>query len=244
MSFCSPKTKDCSCRYMGMTSKWLEDSTIWLPCERNCWKMWIWKNQHHFLIMYVWDALNVKVNQTETLSITVEKMFESWISATATEKLPEWEKLDAKTVAWSLRHGRTCEPKCVGRYCERAKKKTGHLYPVSTPCLDDHNFKKEELETIGELSDVCSQIVLKCLYLYLARIGRLDILWSVNKLARSVTKMDKSWWHTFSSFDILYSSHEWSSTLFVMWVIQLNTADWVYSKTQILLVTLKIRNQL
>ena len=30
----------------------------------------------------------------------------------------------------------------------------------------------------------------------------------------------------------------------VMWVIQLNTADWVCSKTQILLVTLKIRNQL
>ena len=31
-----------------------------------------------------------------------------------------------------------------------------------------------------------SQIVLKCLYLL--RIGRLDILWTVNKLARSVTK--------------------------------------------------------
>ena len=30
----------------------------------------------------------------------------------------------------------------------------------------------------------------------------------------------------------------------VMWVIQLNTADWVHSKTPILLVTLKIRNQL
>ena len=29
-----------------------------------------------------------------------------------------------------------------------------------------------------------------------------------------------------------------------MWVIQLKIADWVYSKTQILLVTLKIRNQL
>ena len=34
------------------------------------------------------------------------------------------------------------------------------------------------------------QIVLKCLYL--ARIGRLDILWSVNKLARSITKWTKA----------------------------------------------------
>ena len=40
--------------------------------------------------------------------------------------------------------------------------------------------------SVGELSTVCSQIVLKCLYL--ARIGRPDILWSVNKLARAVTK--------------------------------------------------------
>ena len=67
---------------------------------------------------------------------------------------------------------------------EQANKKTEHLHKVSTPCLDGHNFKKEELDTVGELSDVCSQIVLKCLYF--ARIGRPDTLWSVNKLARSV----------------------------------------------------------
>ena len=71
-------------------------------------------------------------------------------------------------------------------FCELANEKDEHLYKVSTPCLDDHHFKKEELETVGELPKVCSQIVLKCLYL--ARIGRLDILWAVNKLARSVTK--------------------------------------------------------
>ena len=40
------------------------------------------------------------------------------------------------------------------------------------------------------MSNTCSQIVLKCLYL--ARIGRPDILWSVNKLARSITKWTKA----------------------------------------------------
>ena len=55
---------------------------------------------------------------------------------------------------------------------------------VATPCRDDHQFKEEELGCVGELSKVCSQIVLKCLYL--ARIGRPDIPWSVNKLARAV----------------------------------------------------------
>ena len=51
-------------------------------------------------------------------------------------------------------------------------------------------LKEEETKSVGELSNACSQNVLKCLYL--ARIGRLDILWSVNKLARSITKWTKA----------------------------------------------------
>ena len=46
------------------------------------------------------------------------------------------------------------------------------------------------MKSVGELSHVCSQIVLKCLSL--ARIGRPDIPWSVNKLARSITKWTKA----------------------------------------------------
>ena len=73
---------------------------------------------------------------------------------------------------------------------EGLNKTTQQLYKVSTPCIDDHHFKEEEMKSVGELSQVCSQIVLKCLYL--ARIGRPDILWSVNKLARSITKWTKA----------------------------------------------------
>ena len=64
------------------------------------------------------------------------------------------------------------------------------IYKVSTPCIDDHHFKEEEMKSVVELSQVCSQIVLKCLYL--ARVGRPDILWSVNKLAPSITKWTKA----------------------------------------------------
>ena len=80
--------------------------------------------------------------------------------------------------------------KCVERHCELANKTTQQLYKVSTPCNDDHHFKEEETKSVGELSKVCSQIVLK--RLYLARIGRPDILLSVNKLARSITKWTKA----------------------------------------------------
>ena len=55
-------------------------------------------------------------------------------------------------------------------------KTTQQLYKGSTPCIDDHHFKEEEIKSVEELSHVCCQIVLKCLYL--ARIGRPDILWS------------------------------------------------------------------
>ena len=71
--------------------------------------------------------------------------------------------------------------------------------------MDDHQFKEEEIESVRELSTVCSSIVLK--YLFLARIGRPDILCSVNKLARAITQMDKILRQTFSATDLVHSSH-------------------------------------
>ena len=68
------------------------------------------------------------------------KMFESRISAGATEKLPGGDKPRAKTSAWSYDmegHAR----KCVEQYCELANEKTEQLYKVSRPCLDDHHIK-------------------------------------------------------------------------------------------------------
>ena len=80
--------------------------------------------------------------------------------------------------------------KCVERYCELANKTTQQLYKVSTPCIDDHHFKEEEMKSVGELSHVCFQIVLKCLYL--TRIERPDIS-MVSEQARTIhNKMDQS----------------------------------------------------
>ena len=79
----------------------------------------------------------------------------------------------------------------VERYCELANKTTEQLFKVATPCMDDHQFKEEEnWFNWRKLSTVCSEMVLKCPDL--TRIGRLGILWSVNKLARAVTKWTKA----------------------------------------------------
>ena len=70
------------------------------------------------------------------------------------------------------------------------KKVTEELCKVSNACLDDHHFKKEELESVGELSEVCSHIVLKCMYL--ARICRTRHLMDSEQTCSSRHQMDKS----------------------------------------------------
>ena len=86
-------------------------------------------------------------------------MFESRISAGRTEKLPYSENL--RIASWS--HDMEGHAKkCVERYCELVNKTTEQLYKVSTPCIDDHHFKEKYMKSVGELSHVCSQIVLKC----------------------------------------------------------------------------------
>ena len=107
------------------------------------------------------------------------KVFESFISAGTVEKLPRCRKAsDMK------RHARNCVERC----CELTNKKDRAV--LHSPCLDDYQFKQKELESMGEVSHVRSQIVLSCLYL--ARIGRPDILWAINKTSSIRRKMDES----------------------------------------------------
>ena len=85
-------------------------------------------------------------------------MFESRISSKATEKLPCSENLSISSWSYDI-EGHV--KKCVERYCDLANKPTQQLDKVSTLYIDDHHFKEEELKSVGELSKVCSQIVLK-----------------------------------------------------------------------------------
>ena len=92
------------------------------------------------------------------------------------------------------------------------------------PCLDDQHFK-QELESIWELSQVCSPFVLKCLYM--ARLGfedqtfyglstNLQEQW-LNGL-RHVTDDWQDWFHTFTS--------QVTTDNIVMWVTRRSIVEW------------------
>ena len=98
---------------------------------------------------------------------------------------------------------------------------TQQLSKVSTPCIDDHHFKKK-----WNLLENCHKYALNLFQMFfLARIGRPDILWSVHKLARSFTN-----WTT--AFDkhlnrlISYIHQTCEKNSIPMGVILHNNADW------------------
>ena len=72
---------------------------------------------------------------------------------------------------------------------------------------------------MGGFSTICSQVVLKCLYV--ARIERPGILWSVNKLARAATKWSKA---CAKLVALTFITHVNTGNI-GMWETQHNTAD-------------------
>ena len=79
---------------------------------------------------------------------------------------------------------------CVERYCELAHKSTDQLSSCNAkPCLDDHQSTQDAFDIVGDLAAPCAQTVLKCFFL--ARNGRPDMLWTVDALARAVTKLKR-----------------------------------------------------
>ena len=157
-------------------------------------------------------------------------MFESRISAEGTEKLPYSENLRISSWSYDMEgHAK----KCVERYCESANRTTQQLYKVSTPCIDDHHFKEEELKSVGELSNRCSQIVLKCLYLEdLIFYGQWTKLHDRSRNGPKLVTNDCVVWYLTSI------THQNTNSI-VMWVILLSNAGWDCSKTPILRAILR-----
>ena len=82
------------------------------------------------------------------------------------------------------------------------------------PCIDDHQFPPEDFVTKGILEPIASRVVLKILYI--ARMGKPDSLWTVNNLARKLTKLNRGCDKRFHRLiEYLKTTKDWVQLCFV-----------------------------
>ena len=79
---------------------------------------------------------------------------------------------------------------CVEGCCALLKKKIEHKNKVSTHCLNQSQFLKEEFGDSGRMINSVSHTLLKCLSL--ARIGRPDLFMLSTIFGKSNHEMKKS----------------------------------------------------
>ena len=121
-----------------------------------------------------------------------------------------------------LWHGRSCQEMC-GTILWVGKQDGSTILQSIYSMHWRPSFQKGKLKSVGELSRVCSQIVLKCWNL--ARIRRPDILWSKNKFARSITKWTRACDKRPCRL-ISYIHHTCEYICVAMWEILPNNVDW------------------
>ena len=108
-------------------------------------------------------------------------MFESRISARTTKNLPCLEI--QRISSWSYDMAGHAK-KCVERYCELANQDDSTTLPSINSLHWWPSFQRGRIEISRR---IVKSILSNCSEMYLALIGRPDVVWSVKKLARSIT---------------------------------------------------------
>ena len=113
--------KDYSYLCMWMTSSWLARNKILIRCAKYKTKKLIWENQQHSLIMFFLECTQRQCEISKDTVDNYRTMFESRISAGATEKLPSSENLRISSWSYDMEgHAK----KCVERYWDLANRTT------------------------------------------------------------------------------------------------------------------------
>ena len=139
-----------------------------------------------------------------------------------------------------LRYGRSCQEMCgtilwVGKQDDSTTPQS--IYSMHWWS----SFQRRRLKSVGELSKVSSQIVLKCLYL--ARIGRPIFHGQWTNLRGRLQNGQKFVTNAWIYWSLTSITHVNPNNI-VMWEILLSNADWDCFRTLILREILKTQNQL
>ena len=165
-----PRSQDCP-RLTG-TSLCGENH---LCCVIELFQSWNPKPTSFLSRCYVWEAS--VMNQSKH---GIARLNGFW------KNLPLPEKSDANISSSSY----DMESHAKNAWKDIANWRTKQLnsYKVATLCIDDHQFKEEEIGICGELSKVClAHRLFWNVFSWLVLVGP-NLLWSVDKLARAVTK--------------------------------------------------------
>ena len=142
----------------------------------------------------------------------VEKNGENHVRITNFRGRNRKTSIHSKSSSFSmvLWHGRSCKEMCgtilwVGKQDDATTLQSIYSMHRRPPLQRRRN--KICWRIVKYMLSNCSEM------LYLALIGRPDILWSVNKFARFDYEMDQSLWQTPESIDFIHSSHMWIQTV-------------------------------
>ena len=78
-----------------------------------------------------------------------------------------------------------------GKILRTCKQIDSAITQSRTPCIDDHQFKEEEKGSVGEVSNIMRSTCFE-MPVFGSKLVDWIFLWSVNKLARSVTKWTRA----------------------------------------------------
>ena len=231
------ENKDYSYVYTWMTAKWLERNRIWLPCERNWWTTWILFSPLHFLTTYIWDALDVNANRTKSFLNNTEKCLNHVFSAGATD--PGGKHLTQKQsrgpTTWRDMPDNALRDTASWPTEKWSSEIKFQVLAWMTINSDRKNL--HQLENYHKYAHKLSQNI--CIWHELLDqtfCGRsINLQEQSQNALRHVTDVWQDWLQTFIT--------QMTTCNIVMRATQLSIVDWVYSKTQTLLATLRIRNQ-
>ena len=121
-------------------------------CGQHSERKSIWTTQSHSVIKCILGVLSEQHKSITQLWWKNRNCSRSW---SAQAQISNRREKSQRFTAWSFAmEGHAQE--CVDRHCECAPKTVDQFQKVSTPNLDDHQIKPEDLEVVGELLETCS----------------------------------------------------------------------------------------
>ena len=132
-----------------------------------------------------WEPTAIKVRPTPQAKKKAQDRYQNKKNAKVYPQTPGIRKSLPKINAWAYTMKGAAKG-CVDRYLELSGLQESSLKPVATPNIEDHLLNPSDFDNKGLLAKCCSKAVLKCLYM--TRLARPELYWTVNTLAREVTK--------------------------------------------------------